>query len=434
VGEHELLFLLSGLKWTLILSSFGFAGGGVVGLLVALVRSARHRLLAGLARGYIALFQGTPLLMQLFVVYYGVALLGLKVEASTAVLLALSLHASAFLGEIWRGSIEAIPKGQTEAAEALGLHYVPRMRYVILPQALRIALPATVGLPRPAGQGHLACRDRRFHRADPCWPDHLQPDLSAAPRIRRGRCRLLRDLLAAVTARRATRNSAGEGGAVIATLRDSSEGRSQEEKVFANFLRRCWPVATLVGIAALSLSLSHAAAKAATVDEVKAKGTIIVGIQGDNPPWGFVNSTGVPDGYDADISALFAKELGVKVEYVPLAVANRIPALVTGKVDVLFATMAMTAERAKSIQYSKPYAANAIILVAAKSTKIASAADLASLEIGVPRSSAQDNCRAGKRELDPMRSNLLVLIARFGTPDFRGSAPGGERHCGSSTQ
>jgi polar amino acid transport system permease protein len=145
MSEHELLFLLSGLKWTLILSGFGFAGGGIVGMLVALARSARGPLLAGAARGYIALFQGTPLLMQLFVVYYGVALLGIEVDASTAVLLALSLHASAFLGEIWRGSIAAIPAGQTEAADALGLHYLPRMRHVILPQALRIALPATVG-------------------------------------------------------------------------------------------------------------------------------------------------------------------------------------------------------------------------------------------------------------------------------------------------
>jgi len=131
-------------------------------------------------------------------------------------------------------------------------------------------------------------------------------------------------------------------------------------------------------------------ALAASVADVKKKGTVTIGIQGDNQPWGFVNSSGVQDGYDADVGALFGKELGVKVEFVPLAVANRIPALVTGKVDVLFATMSMTAERAKSIQYSKPYAANDIILAAAKTTKITSAADLAGMSIGVPRSSAQD--------------------------------------------
>ncbi len=95
--------------------------------------------------GYIELFQGTPLLMQLFPVYHGVALLGIDVSAWLAVTIAFRLHASAFLGEIWRGSIQAVPKGQTEAANALGLHYVSRMKDVILPQALKISLPATIG-------------------------------------------------------------------------------------------------------------------------------------------------------------------------------------------------------------------------------------------------------------------------------------------------
>ncbi|MGG2474635.1 amino acid ABC transporter permease, partial [Rhizobium sp. BR5] len=90
-------------------------------------------------------FQGTPLLMQLFVVYYGVALAGLNVDAWIAVAIAFTLHASAFLGEIWRGGIQAVPKGQTEAANALGLHYVSRMKDVVLPQAFKISLPATIG-------------------------------------------------------------------------------------------------------------------------------------------------------------------------------------------------------------------------------------------------------------------------------------------------
>jgi polar amino acid transport system permease protein len=145
LSESEFLFLLSGLKWTVILSSFGFVGGGVFGLCVALARSSNRQFLSRSAAGYIALFQGTPLLMQLFVVYYGVALLGFDVGAAAAVIIALTLHASAFLGAIWGGSIEAIPKSQTEAAKALGLHYLPRMKEVVLPQALRISLPATVG-------------------------------------------------------------------------------------------------------------------------------------------------------------------------------------------------------------------------------------------------------------------------------------------------
>jgi len=83
--------------------------------------------------------------MQLFVVYYGLALIGIQMDAWAAVSVGLTLHASAFLGEIWRGSIEAVPRGQTEAAKALSLGYVSRMKDVVLPQAIRISLPATIG-------------------------------------------------------------------------------------------------------------------------------------------------------------------------------------------------------------------------------------------------------------------------------------------------
>ena len=132
------------------------------------------------------------------------------------------------------------------------------------------------------------------------------------------------------------------------------------------------------------------AAFAATPDEIKKRGKVIVGIQGDNPPFGFVNSSGKQEGLDAAMGELFAKELGVQVEFTPLAVANRIPALTAGRVDVLFATMAMLPERAKAVQYSKPYAANYITLVAAKSTVVKTNADMGKLVIGVPRSSTQD--------------------------------------------
>jgi polar amino acid transport system substrate-binding protein len=131
-------------------------------------------------------------------------------------------------------------------------------------------------------------------------------------------------------------------------------------------------------------------ASALTPAEIKAKGKLVVGIQGDNPPWGFVNTSGKQEGFDADIAELFGKELGVPVEFVPLAVANRIPALTTGRVDVLFATMAMLPERAKVVQFSKPYVANTMGLVAAKSTEIKTNADMGKIVIGVPRSSVQD--------------------------------------------
>jgi polar amino acid transport system permease protein len=145
MGVGEFLFLLRGLQWTVALAAIAFAGGAVAGLGVALARTAPWPLLRRLTGGYIALFQGTPLLMQLFVTYYGLALVGIRLEAWVAVAIGFTLHASAFLGEIWRGAIEAVPRGQVEAAKALSLGYLPRMHRVVLPQALRISLPATIG-------------------------------------------------------------------------------------------------------------------------------------------------------------------------------------------------------------------------------------------------------------------------------------------------
>ncbi|MBB3395484.1 MULTISPECIES: transporter substrate-binding domain-containing protein [unclassified Rhizobium] len=165
-------------------------------------------------------------------------------------------------------------------------------------------------------------------------------------------------------------------------------------------------------------AVGAAAATAASVEEIKSKGTLVVGIQGDNAPWGFVNSSGKQDGFDADVATLFAKELGVKVQFQPLAVANRIPALTTGKVDILFATMAMTQERAKSIQYSKPYAANTISLYAAKADTVKSPADVAGWEIGVPKSSSQDKAvtdavgsTATLRRFDDDAATIQALIS-----------------------
>ena len=144
-GFKEFVFLLTGLKWTVLLSLIAFAGGGIIGLLVAVARTAQSAALRRAMILYIAVFQGTPLLMQLFVVYYGLGLVGIQLPAWAAVAIAFTLNASAFLGEIWRGAIQALPRGQTEAATALGLPLVSRLRDVILPQALRIAQPATVG-------------------------------------------------------------------------------------------------------------------------------------------------------------------------------------------------------------------------------------------------------------------------------------------------
>jgi polar amino acid transport system permease protein len=145
LSPNDFWMLGEGLKWTVLLSLIAFVGGGGVGLLIALLRTSPFRIFRLLAYLYIEVFQGTPLLMQLFVVYYGVALIGLDVNAWVAAAIGLTAHASAFLGEIWRGGIEAIPRGQTEAGRALGLSYRHRMVDVILPQAFKISLPATVG-------------------------------------------------------------------------------------------------------------------------------------------------------------------------------------------------------------------------------------------------------------------------------------------------
>jgi polar amino acid transport system substrate-binding protein len=144
------------------------------------------------------------------------------------------------------------------------------------------------------------------------------------------------------------------------------------------------------GLLALAAVATAGISQAGTLEDVKKKGVVVIGIQGDNAPWGFVDSSGKQDGIDADIGRAFAEYLGVRAEFVPLAVANRIPALTTGRVDILFATMAMLPERAKAVQYSKPYVANEITLVAAQATPISSNADMGKYVIGVPRSSTQD--------------------------------------------
>ncbi|WP_449415572.1 amino acid ABC transporter permease [Ochrobactrum teleogrylli] len=145
MGVAEFAFLLTGLKWTVLLTAISFVGGGLIGLAVALLKTTSSVWPSRIVTAYITVFQGTPLLMQLFVVYYGLALFQINIDAWAAVSIAYTAHASAFLGDIWRGGIEALPKGQTEAAKALGIHYVSRIRYVILPQALKISLPATIG-------------------------------------------------------------------------------------------------------------------------------------------------------------------------------------------------------------------------------------------------------------------------------------------------
>ena len=137
--------LLMAARWTVLLSVVAFVCGGAVGLLVLLMRTSANRVLRNITKGYIEVFQGTPLLMQLFLLFFGVSLAGVEVPPWLAAGAALTLFTSAYLAEIWRGCVEAIPRGQWEASSSLAMTYVEQMRHVILPQALRIAIPPTVG-------------------------------------------------------------------------------------------------------------------------------------------------------------------------------------------------------------------------------------------------------------------------------------------------
>ncbi len=142
---NDLLFLPYAARWTVVLSVAAFLGGGLIGLAIALMRVSGSRPLRWFAIAYIRVFQGTPLLLQLFLVFFGGDLLGVDLGPYASAILGLSLNAGAFLGEIWRGSIEAVSVGQVEAARALGLRYGARMLRVVAPQALRVATAPTVG-------------------------------------------------------------------------------------------------------------------------------------------------------------------------------------------------------------------------------------------------------------------------------------------------
>jgi len=138
-------FLARAALWTAALAAIALIGGGPGGLLVAIFRVSRARALRMVAIGFIAVVQGTPLLVQLFLAYFGAAFAGFDVPPLAAAAVAFTLYASAFFGDIWRGAIEGVSRGQWEAASALGLGRLATMRLIIVPQAVRPAIPPTVG-------------------------------------------------------------------------------------------------------------------------------------------------------------------------------------------------------------------------------------------------------------------------------------------------
>ncbi len=137
--------LLLAARWTIALSLIAFVCGGLLGLVLTFLRSTRNPALGYLIKAYVEVFQGTPLLMQLFLAFFGLSLVGIEVSPWTAATLSLTLFSSAFFHDIWRGCIESLPKGQWEACRTMGLSYLQSMRYVIAPQAARLAIAPTVG-------------------------------------------------------------------------------------------------------------------------------------------------------------------------------------------------------------------------------------------------------------------------------------------------
>jgi len=137
--------LLDGALWTIGLSLTAFILGGIAGLVLLFARIAKNPVPRRLAQGYIEVFQGTPLLMQLFIIFFGGSLIGLEISPWVAAALGLTLFTSAYLGEIWRGCVESVPKGQWEASASLAMSHFEQMRHVVLPQAMRIAIAPTVG-------------------------------------------------------------------------------------------------------------------------------------------------------------------------------------------------------------------------------------------------------------------------------------------------
>ena len=140
------LNLLIATKWTLILSVIAFVGGGLVGAAIALMRISSNKILNRLSWVYVEFFQGTPLLLQLFLAFFGFSVVtGINLSPLVAASIALTAYTSAFLGEIWRGAIQAVPRGQWQAASAIGFGYFDQLKLIILPQAVRLAIAPTVG-------------------------------------------------------------------------------------------------------------------------------------------------------------------------------------------------------------------------------------------------------------------------------------------------
>jgi len=146
-GWQHLSPLVKGAEFTIVLCVISGVIGSVFGVLLGLAKTSPNRVARWLSAIYVNIVRGVPLLVIIFFVYFGIPLMfpGLGLSAFLSAIIALSGFAAAYVAEIVRGSIEAIPKGQGEAADALGLNYYTKYRYVIIPQAMKIAVPPGIG-------------------------------------------------------------------------------------------------------------------------------------------------------------------------------------------------------------------------------------------------------------------------------------------------
>lgn len=163
-------------------------------------------------------------------------------------------------------------------------------------------------------------------------------------------------------------------------------------KVTAFGIRRALAKLSVAAAAAAALLLPHAASPAAAGDleDIAARGKVLIGVQAENPPWGFTGSDGELAGYDIDVAHLLAKSLGVPVEFVRVTGPNRIAQLQTGKVDILIAVVGMYPDRAEVVQFSKPYSTLSGLLYARTDLDIDGFEDLAGLRVGACRGCAEE--------------------------------------------
>jgi cystine transport system permease protein len=142
LAKSSAWFVFQGLKYTVIITFITIILGLLIGFIIALMRMSAAEILRYPARVYISIIRGTPLLVQLFILYFGLPVIGINLTPFMAAIIGLSLNVGGYSAEIFRGALLAIPKGQWEAAYSINMTYGQALRRVVMPQALRVALPA----------------------------------------------------------------------------------------------------------------------------------------------------------------------------------------------------------------------------------------------------------------------------------------------------